>query len=171
MSDTVLGLLKDGWLALLYLFILRVVLVVGKELRGTPTVVAGVVAGTPTPPGSPAPKPTKHSKSSQDQAPPQAASATWSLVVEEPAVLRGHTVVVDQEISIGRGGGCAISLPNDTFVSTVHARVMPREAALWIEDLGSTNGTHVAGHALVAEHRLRVGDELRVGETELRYEE
>jgi pSer/pThr/pTyr-binding forkhead associated (FHA) protein len=49
--------------------------------------------------------------------------------------------------------------------------VVVRDGARYVEDLGSTNGTHVAGHALVAEHRLRVGDEVRVGETELRYEE
>ena len=40
-----------------------------------------------------------------------------------------------------------------------------------MRDLGSTNGTFVGGAPLAGEHVLRIGDELRIGETELRYEE
>ena len=71
-----------------------------------------------------------------------------------------------------RGVGAA-GLLSIAGARVVHAATIKPDAksALLVHDLGSTNGTHVGGHALVAEHLLRVGDELRVGETELRYEE
>ena len=33
----------------------------------------------------------------------------------------------------------------DTFVSQVHARAFDRDGTLWVEDLGSRNGTFVNG--------------------------
>jgi pSer/pThr/pTyr-binding forkhead associated (FHA) protein len=41
---------------------------------------------------------------------------------------------------------------------------------MWVEDLGSTNGTFVNGSKIEARTRLRSGDVLRIGQTELRVE-
>ena len=64
-----------------------------------------------------------------------------------------------------------VDLARDEFASSNHARVEPRRDGVWVEDVGSTNGTYVNG---VRADRTRngstPGDILRVGETELRYE-
>ena len=66
---------------------------------------------------------------------------------------------------MGRGGGCGIVLPDDHFVSTVHARVFRRGDEVFVEDLGSRNGTFVNGTAVAAPIRLRRGDRVQFGET------
>ncbi len=69
------------------------------------------------------------------------------------------------ETTVGRGGGCAIVLPEDQFVSTVHARLFRRGEGLYVEDLGSRNGTFVNGEPVQAPRRLRRGDRVQFGET------
>ncbi len=153
MNDQVLTILKGCLLALLYLFLARVIFVVNRELRGTPVTAASVPA--PAPPQ----RPTK-SRGGR-------TARTWSLVVLAPAVRRSETIEVEGEITIGRGGGCAISLADDTFASSLHARVFPRDASLLIEDLGSTNGTLVNGEPISTPVELRQGDRITIGGTEL----
>ena len=63
----------------------------------------------------------------------------------EPAAEAGAAFPIDDEITLGRGGGCTVPLAFDTFVSQVHARAFDRDGTLWIEDLGSRNGTFVNG--------------------------
>jgi hypothetical protein len=154
MSDQVLTVLKFCLLALLYLFLVRVVWIVGRELRGTPS-PAPAPAIPPAPPPPPAPRPRKH---------------RWRFVVVEPATERGHAFDIDGEATIGRGGGCGILLTFDTFVSQVHARASDRDGALWIEDLGSTNGTQVNGEKLTQPLQLRKGDRVKLGATVLEAE-
>jgi hypothetical protein len=145
MSDASLTVLKFCLLALLYVFLLRVVLVVVRELRGTPAPVQAV----------PAPPPV----------PPKTRKRAWRLTIVEPAAERGQTYAVDGEATIGRGGGCAVPLTYDTFTSQVHARAFDRDGKLWLEDLGSTNGTFVNGQQLTEPVELRKGDQIKVGET------
>jgi hypothetical protein len=151
MSESVLTVLKFCLLAFLYLFLMRVVWVVVRELRGTP---------------APAPAPVA--------APAAPASRTrrknWRLVVEKPATEKGQAFDIDGEITIGRGGGCTVPLTFDTFVSQVHARAFERDGKLWLEDLGSTNGTFVNGKQVREPVMLRRGDRVQVGETVLEAE-
>ena len=42
---------------------------------------------------------------------------------------------------------------------------------MYIEDMGSTNGTYLNGRRLRSAERLKVGDTVRIGETEYRYQE
>jgi hypothetical protein len=148
MSEGVLTVLKLCLLALLYLFVARVVWVVAWELRGSPAVARDgeVTAAT-------------RSRSSRGRG--------WRLVVVEPRSEAGMAYPVDGELTIGRGGGCGIPLPHDTFVSNVHARVFERDHRLWIEDLGSTNGTVVNGGQIDGGTRLRKGDRVGIGHTVL----
>ena len=60
---------------------------------------------------------------------------------------------------------------DDAFVSHMHARILRRGQFYFVEDLGSTNGTFVNGQRVSGDAQLRVRDELRFGETVLRYEE
>jgi pSer/pThr/pTyr-binding forkhead associated (FHA) protein len=41
---------------------------------------------------------------------------------------------------------------------------------VWLEDIGSTNGTFVNGTQVTRAHRLVPGDVVRAGETDLRFE-
>ena len=63
--------------------------------------------------------------------------------------------------------GCHIALPDDTFVSQLHARVFERSGQIYVEDLGSTNGTYVNGHRVSTPTPMHRGDSLQVGSTVL----
>ncbi len=90
------------------------------------------------------------------------------LVIDQPPTLRGARFdLTGPELTIGRATGCHVPLPDDTFASTVHARVFERDGAVYVEDLGSTNGTYVNGLRLAAPVVLRPGDHLQVGSTVL----
>jgi hypothetical protein len=152
-NDQVLTILKGCLIAVLYLFLARVIWVVNRELRGTP-------APTPQPVAPPEPAPTPRAAKE-----PKRAKA-WRLDVREPPARLGQSFAVDtDEVTIGRGGGCAISIPDDTFASTLHARAFRRDDTLWLEDLGSTNGTSVNGAVIGEPVRLRKGDRIGIGGT------
>jgi len=72
--------------------------------------------------------------------------------------------------TMGRADGSDIPV-DDPFASSVHARIFPREQFMYIEDMGSTNGTYLNGRRLRSAERLKVGDTVRIGETEYRYQE
>ena len=69
---------------------------------------------------------------------------------------------------MGRGGGCGVAL-NDRMVSQLHARIFRRNGQLFVEDLGSTNGTLLNGQKVSASQpsAIRKGDRLQVGKTVL----
>ena len=73
-------------------------------------------------------------------------------------------------LTIGRGAENDVSLDGDEFASARHARIEPRRDGVWVEDIGSTNGTFVNGERLDGPRRLAPGDVVRVGETDLRFE-
>jgi hypothetical protein len=148
MSEGVLTVLKFCLLALLYLFLARVVWTVSTELRGTPAVAAAP------------PEPARTSGRGSRK-------GNWRVVVVEPASERGTAYELNGELTIGRAGGCGITLSADTFVSQVHARIFDRDGDAYVEDLGSTNGTSVNGNAITDPTPLRRGDRVHIGETVL----
>nr|MDQ2754925.1 FHA domain-containing protein [Actinomycetota bacterium] len=79
----------------------------------------------------------------------------------------GQVFDLGDELTVGRAPGCGVSLPEDTFISQLHARVFRRDGDLYVEDLGSTNGTYLNGKRLSAAVALRRGDHLQVGKTVL----
>lgn len=93
-------------------------------------------------------------------------------VLRSPALSPGEEHVLDSApITLGRSGRNDIPIGRDEFASSEHARLEPRRDGVWIEDVGSTNGTFVNGERLSRPRRLRGGDVIRIGETDLRYEE
>jgi diguanylate cyclase (GGDEF)-like protein len=74
------------------------------------------------------------------------------------------------ESIIGRDGGCEVPLPIDT-VSRRHCRVAVRGNAVFLTDLGSTNGTALNDDVLSPneEFALRSGDKIRVGSAILKF--
>ena len=60
-----------------------------------------------------------------------------------------------------------MSVADDTFASSLHARVFARDGGVYVEDLGSTNGTYLNGTRLTMPAVLRPGDQVQVGNTVL----
>ena len=80
----------------------------------------------------------------------------------------GMSIVVDDELVIGRHAEGAGRLADDQEISRTHARVMIDGAGfLSIEDLGSTNGTFVNGLRVTTPQTLSEGDTIEMGTTTL----
>lgn len=82
----------------------------------------------------------------------------------------GTSFDIDGGITIGRAASADIRI-DDPFASAAHARVFQREDFMYIEDMGSTNGTYLNGRQLRKPEQLRVADVIRIGDTEYRYQE
>ena len=87
------------------------------------------------------------------------------LTVVQPAEQNGRTFDLDDELTIGRSPGCGVAMPDDIYTSTLHARLFRRNDQLWVEDLGSTNGTFVNAEQISKAVRLGRGDHLQIGST------
>lgn len=112
----------------------------------------------------------RRSRAEQPQAPAAAPvavdkSLVLRLRVVDPPQRRGRVFELGEEVTVGRSPGCAVPLDDDTFASSIHARVFMRSGELWIEDLGSTNGTFLNDERLEVPTRLRRGDRVKVGST------
>ncbi|MCX6512982.1 MAG: FHA domain-containing protein [Actinobacteria bacterium] len=79
--------------------------------------------------------------------------------------LAEETFSLAKDATIGRASTCDVSIPADSFASTVHARIAFDEDGLYIEDLGSTNGTYVNAERVAGRTSLRRGDTVQVGES------
>ena len=83
----------------------------------------------------------------------------------EPPDFQGQEFPLGEELTVGRAGGCGVMIPDDTFVSQLHARVFRRDGDLYVEDLGSTNGTYLNDKKITAAVAMRKGDKLKIGKT------
>ena len=81
----------------------------------------------------------------------------------------GHALefTLRQELVIGRDPACDISFA-DSAVSRRNSRVFLAGGAVYIEDLGSQNGTCVNGSRIEMARVLRSGDEIRMGDVAFR---
>jgi hypothetical protein len=152
--ETTLLALKLAFLVLLYLFIWRIVRSAARDLRPpqesmilAPQQAAGLLAQAP------------------------ARERGHLTVLHSPALAEGDVVRLDsQPVTVGRGTNNDVALPGDEYASGRHARFEPRRDGVWLEDVGSTNGTFVNGIRVTRERKLTPGDVVRIGETDLRFE-
>ena len=72
-------------------------------------------------------------------------------------------------LSIGRGAEADVRI-EDRFASGIHCRVYSRGPSYYVEDMNSTNGTFLNGGQLRGEAVLSDLDEVRIGDTEFRFE-
>ena len=77
--------------------------------------------------------------------------------------MRGSTLSLDDEVLVGRSAECDVTLADDPFVSTKHARFFRSGDNWFVEDLGSTNGTLVNAVRIGAAQMLRVDDRVQTG--------
>jgi hypothetical protein len=82
----------------------------------------------------------------------------------------GERVDVDDGITLGRSPTADLQI-DDPFASSAHARIFLRGEFMYIEDMGSTNGTFLNGRQLRKPEQLKVADSIRIGDTEYRYQE
>ena len=152
--DEALLVLKIGFIVLLYLFIWRIVRSASKDFRTGQAQESVIIA-----PGEAAAlglAPVKRAK---------------LVVIKSPALDTGEEVPVDSlPVAIGRGGQNEVPLEGDEFASAQHARFESKRDGLWVEDIGSTNGTFVNGARVTTPRRLSKGDVVRVGQTDFRVE-
>jgi pSer/pThr/pTyr-binding forkhead associated (FHA) protein len=87
-------------------------------------------------------------------------------VAVEPADQVGRRYPLGDEITVGRAAGCQVTV-DDTYVSQLHARVFTREGQLFVDDLGSTNGTYLNRVKVAGPMGMQKGDRLQVGNTVL----
>lgn len=193
MPPPLLTFLKYLFLVLLYLFFLRVLRAVWVELRepkvaegATPpassydqTVATHVPPESATSGGAPswaAPpslaQPSPWAPAAEGRtgvvAPPAPVDGNERqarLIVLSPQGSRGVVYQLGDELTVGRSPGCAIALPDDTYVSQMHARVFRRDGRWWVDDLGSTNGTLLNGSPVTRPAVIRPGDRLQFGQT------
>ena len=155
MPETLLNILKLFFLALLYLFFFRVLRAVWAELS------------SPPPAAAQAPSRERSRPSSGSRGGGGGRGAPLRLRVLEPPEARGRNYDLGDELTVGRASGCQIALPDDTYASQLHARIFRRDGEVFIEDLGSTNGTYLNRKKVSAPVALRRGDRLQIGKTVL----
>ena len=77
-------------------------------------------------------------------------------------------------VTFGRHSECTVSLPDDPEISRRHACLIWRDGSLWLEDLGSTNGTFIGEFAKQQKITEAIGIEaglvFRVGLSRFRIE-
>jgi hypothetical protein len=154
MSELTLTLLRLGYLALLWLFVVSVVGVLRSDIYGTRVTRRSTTAvALPGPVRQPRP-------ADEGRALPR------TLVVTEGS-LQGTTITLNQAlILIGRAPECTLVLEDD-FASSRHARLSLSDGVWMVEDLGSTNGTFLGRARVGVPTPVEPGAPVRIGRTVL----
>lgn len=158
MNALELTLLRIGFLAVLWLFVIAAIGVVRTDLFGTVT-----------------------SRRKRDRAPslpaitsPMAKSkpsratrgAPHQLLVTAGTLTGTSLGLTDEQITIGRANDATLVLSDD-YASTRHARLFPQDGQWLVEDLGSTNGTYLDRQKVTHPTPVPVGVPIRIGKTVL----
>jgi len=85
-----------------------------------------------------------------------------TLAFMEPEAQAGERIEISNPVVLGRGAPSDIVL-DDTFLSTQHARFSVDDGDLFIEDLGSRNGSYVNAEPVIHRTQLLKGDVLQIG--------
>ncbi len=154
-SALVVAVVKYGLLALLWVFVILAVRTVRSDL-----------VGRATPPVVPASS-TKQPKQPKAAKPVKAKKGTPRTLVVTEGSLAGTTVTLGTSaVTLGRAQDSTVVLTDD-YASTRHARLVPDEDGWQVEDLGSTNGTYLAGAKVSRPTPVRIGQPIRIGKTVL----
>ena len=147
MDEPLAVALKFGFLAVLYLFLLWIARSAMKDLR--------------------------RSNGATGRAQPVDAGADGRPQLEVVAAKGyepGSVFDLTGGAVLGRADTADIQV-DDQFASAAHARIFPRDGFMYIEDMGSTNGTYLNGRQVGQAERLKLEDVIRIGDSEYRYQE
>ncbi len=157
MSELTLTLIKLGFLAVLWLFVLSAVSVIRSDMFGARVPEAAREAvpargrgGKGRGKGAKPPNPRRGSPS--------------HLIVVEGENSGARAELAEAPLLIGRGSDAAIKLDDD-YCSTRHARVAASGDEWFVEDLGSTNGTYVGAVRITQPTTIGLGNQVRIGKT------
>ncbi|MER6299410.1 FHA domain-containing protein [Kitasatospora sp. NPDC001539] len=173
MSELTLTVMRLGFLAVLWLFVIVAIQVIRSDLFGTKVNPRTSRRGAGAAPGAAAAAPAAGrqapaaggSAAGQTQGGGRRRGAPTQLVVVQGS-LAGTTVALQgQTITLGRAHDSTIVLDDD-YASSRHARIYPDQTGQWtVEDLGSTNGTYLDRQRLTAPTPLQPGTPIRIGRT------
>ncbi len=152
-SPLALQLMRFGFLALLWLFVLAAIRVVRSDLRasGQPRVSV--------------PPPARR-RGRQPATPPPTPRGASHLVVTEGSLTGTRVGLSGAPVLIGRANDSTLVLTDD-YASTRHARISLQDGVWFVEDLGSTNGTYYGQRRLDGPTPLEIGVPVRIGKTVL----
>ncbi len=159
MSELTLTIIKLGFLAVLWLFVLTAVSVMRSDLFGRRAPQRGNATGRPATP------PPMASRKDRSPKPAKGKRGVPSTLVVTQGALSGTTVrLAESPITLGRSQDSTIVLDDD-YVSSRHARFFPRDGQWLVEDMGSTNGTYVDRTKVTSATLVKIGVPIRIGKT------
>lgn len=150
MSELTLTVIRLGFLALLWAFVLTVAAVMRTDLFGQRVNQSAPAQRAKTPRAAKAPR--------------QRRGVARVLAVVEGSLAGTELRLSDQPITVGRAGDCTLVLDDD-YVSNRHARFLVRDGTWLVEDLGSTNGTYLDRQRVSVPTRVSLGSPVRIGKT------
>ncbi len=167
MPVPLLELFKYVFIAIVWLFFLRVLRAIWVEVKSSESVkkVRNVSGGEKTSNL----KATVPSNVREGVA--VGASSSVHTGLEEFRLLalegsfKGREFRVKNDMLLGRSNECDLSLAEDNFASSQHAKLQIRPDGLWIEDLDSTNGTIVNSLMIATPTHLERGDLIKIGKS------
>jgi hypothetical protein len=160
MDEPLAVALKFGFLVVLYLFLLWVV---RSAMRDLARYGGSAAAAEPVE----VPRPGRRERGTPDL---RAGVAPRLEVVAAMGHEPGTTFDVGDGAIFGRSDAADIRV-DDPFASSAHARIFDRGGFMYLEDMGSTNGTYLNGRQVKTAERLKMADTIRIGDSEYRYEE
>ncbi|MFF5341940.1 FHA domain-containing protein [Streptomyces althioticus] len=162
MSELTLTVMRLGFLAVLWLFVIVAVQVIRSDLFGTRVTQRGSRREAGRQQAARQAPPQQRQQSSGGR---RGRNTPTKLVVTE-GTLTGTTVALQgQTITLGRAHDSTIVLDDD-YASSRHARIYPDRDGQWIvEDLGSTNGTYLDRTRLTTPTPIAPGAPIRIGKT------
>jgi hypothetical protein len=157
MSELTLTVIKIGFLAVLWLFVITALSIMRSDIfAGTQVTKRGGRAAVP-----------KASRQPRPQRPAKPRRGVPSKLVVTQGALAGTTVSLSgAPVLIGRAPDSTLVLTDD-YASTRHARVFPQEGDWFVEDLGSTNGTYLDRSKVTGPTQVPLGVPIRIGKTVL----
>jgi hypothetical protein len=157
MSALSLTIIRVGFLAVLWLFVIAAIGVVRTDLLGGPA------------------SSTRRGRGRQAQAarqprparPQRAGRGSPRFLVVTAGALKGTSLdLAQQQITLGRANDATLVL-NDDYASSRHARIFPQDGQWIVEDLGSTNGTYLDRQKVTRPTPVPLGVPIRIGKTVL----
>ena len=164
MSELTVTLLRLGYLALLWIFVLTAISVLRRDLYGT-KIVSRRMRRSPA--GRPAPAPAGPPPPPPPPPPPNRRQPEPHRLVVTAGPLTGTTLPLGAAaILIGRAQSCTLVLDDD-YSSSRHARLFSEDGQWYVEDLGSTNGTFLGHDRVTDPVPVGVGAQVRIGQSVL----
>jgi pSer/pThr/pTyr-binding forkhead associated (FHA) protein len=166
MNALELTLIRIGFLAVLWLFVIAAVGVIRTDLFGQSAGASRRRSRAAQRQPQPMPRAADTSPRGIARPPRASRAAPQQLLVTAGSLAGTRLGLTDQQITIGRAGDATLVLSDD-YASTRHARLFPQDGQWLVEDLGSTNGTYLDRQKVTQPTPVPVGVPIRIGKTVL----